>query len=322
MSTINSNIHSVKAFAPASCANVAVGFDILGFALEAVGDHVTLTRRDDNKVVIESAGFVNSDEQLPLAVEKNTASVVVQKLCQAMQLDLGFSIRIEKGIPLSSGMGGSAASAVAALTAFNAFLNPALSLDELAQYALLGEEVASGQKHADNVVPCIFGGLTLIQCTDPIAVIQLPIPDVYCVLVHPHLHVSTNQARSILKEQLPLKDYVRQSANLAAFISSLYKNDRTLWPKILDDLLIEPQRVQFVPGFYQIKAAALQAGALGVSFSGSGPSIFAFAENKHQAVMISNAMQEPLHEQGIKTDTWISPISKHPARVIEVKEAL
>jgi len=314
MNSINTNIHSVTAFAPATCANVAVGFDILGFALENVGDYVTLNCHDDNKFVIES---INSNEALPLDTDRNTASLVIKKLCRDLKLNIGFSIKIKKGIPLSSGMGGSAASAVAALVACNAFLNTPLSSHELAQYALLGEELASGQQHADNIVPCIFGGLTLIHSLNPIGVVQLPIPDLYCVLIHPHLHISTMDARKILKSELPLKDYVKQSANLAAFIAALYSNNISLLQKSLTDVLIEPQRAQFVPGFYNIKKAALEAGALGVSFSGSGPSLFALAKHKSDAHEISKVMSEQLKCENIDSDCWVSRISKDAAHVTQ-----
>lgn len=313
MDVIKNNVHSITAFAPATCANVAVGFDILGFALENIGDEVTLTRREDNQIIIEA---IDSTENLPFAPEKNTASLVIQKICQNLNINTGFSIKIKKNIPLSSGMGGSAASAVAALTAFNAFLHTPLSLEKLAQYALLGEAFASGQAHADNIVPCIFGGLTLIRSHDPIEVIQLPIPDIYCVLVHPHLHVSTKQARKILKPEVLLSDYVKQSANLASFISSLYTYDLVLLQKSLSDILIEPQRAQFVPEFYKIKEAALHAGALGMSLSGSGPSMFAFADNKNTAENISKAMQDQLKKSNINSDVWISRISKEAAHVL------
>jgi homoserine kinase len=315
MRSINKDIHSVTAFAPATCANVAVGFDILGFALEGVGDHVTLTRREDNKIIIES---IISAETLPLNADKNTASLVIQRLCQDLKLETGFSINIKKGIPLSSGMGGSAASAVAALVAFNAFLNSPLSPYELAKYALLGEELASGQQHADNIVPCIFGGLTLIHAQDPIEVIQLPPPDVYCVLIHPHLQVSTMEARKALKEALPLKDYVKQSANLAAFIAALYTHDLKLLSKSAIDVLVEPQRAQFVPGFYKIKDAALKAGALAVSFSGSGPSLFAWVQQKPEAAAVAKAMQDQLKCENIESDLWLSRISKAAAHVTQL----
>lgn len=316
MNSINTSRKSVTAFAPATCANVAVGFDILGFAFDEVGDSVTLTRRDDHKIIIEA---IHSEEALPFDTSKNTASLVIQRLCQDLQLKTGFSISIKKGIPLSSGMGGSAASAVAALVACNAFLTTPLSSHELARYALLGEELASGQQHADNIIPCLFGGLTLIHSLNPIEVIQLPIPDLYCVLIHPQLHVSTMQARKILKSELPLIEYVKQSANLAAFISSLYSNDFVLLKKSLTDNLIEPQRAQFVPGFYKIKEAALASGAIGVSFSGSGPSLFAFAKSKKEADEICNVMRQQLKNENIESDGWVAKISKNAARVTQLK---
>ena len=193
---IHSHIQSVTAFAPATSANVAVGFDILGFALDHIGDTVKLSRRADKKIVINS---IQANENLPFEIDKNTASWVLEKFCQDLKLDFGFSIDIKKGIPLCSGMGGSAASAVAALVAANQFLTDPLSLDELANYALKGEELASGQAHADNIVPCLWGGVTLIHLTTPFQVISLPTPPLYCVLVHPHLHVATKTARKILK---------------------------------------------------------------------------------------------------------------------------
>lgn len=318
MVSIKPNIHSVTAFAPATCANVAVGFDILGFAFEEIGDYVKLTRRHDHQIVIESIKAVNANEELPFDRDKNTASAVIQKVCQELKLDTGFSIEIRKGIPLSSGMGGSAASAVAALVAFNAFIDSALTPYELIHYALFGEQIASGQQHADNIVPCVFGGFTLTHSLNPIAVIHLPIPELYCALVHPHLYVSTKEARAILKEQISLQDHIKQSANLAAFIASLYKHDLSLLQKSLTDILIEPQRAQFVPGFYEIKAAALEAGALGVSFSGSGPSMFALARHKNEAEAILNAMQAQLKTQNIDSDGWISPISRYPAHVKQI----
>lgn len=311
MNPIKQDIFSVTAFAPATCANVAVGFDILGFAIDTIGDTVTLTRREDNKLMIEE---IISRESIPLDPKKNIASIVVARMCQDLNLKLGFSIRIQKRIPLSSGMGGSAASAVAALVACNAFLNKALTNQQLLQYALLGEEATSGHKHADNAAPCLYGGFTLIHQMDTIEVISLPIPELICVIVHFHLQIATRQARKILKKQLPLKDYVIQSANLAVTIAALYQGNDALLQKALVDILIEPQRAHLVPEFYRIKNAALQAGALAVSFSGSGPSLFALAKSNELIVRVKNAMLEGL--EPITSDFWISPISSKGAHVI------
>lgn len=314
MSKINSSIQMVKAFAPATCANVAVGFDILGFAFEALGDYVTLTKRDDNQIIIES---IISKESLPFAPHKNTASVVIQKFCQSLNLDIGFSIHIQKGIPLCSGMGGSAASAVAALVACNHFLTSPLSNNELAQFALFGEQEASGEAHADNIMPCLFGGFTLIHSHTLMEIVQLPIPELYCVLLHPHLQVATREARKALKNEITLHDYVKQSAKLASFIASLYEKDYQLMQKSMEDLIIAPQRAKFIPEFYKIKEAAIQAGALGMSLSGSGPALFAFARRIEEAEAISSAMRLILQKKNIDSDCWISPISKNPSHVIQ-----
>lgn len=316
MHTIRTDLHSVKAFAPATCANVAVGFDILGFSFDTVGDYVTLTRRDDQQMVIEG---IECPEHLPLDPDKNTASVVIQHACNALGLNIGFSIHIKKGIPLSSGMGGSAASAVAALVAFNAFLTTPLSHQQLAAYALQGEAVASGQAHGDNVVPCIWGGLTLLRSLAPLEVIALPLPVLSCVLVHPHLHVSTKDARNALSTQLLLKDHVMQSAQLAAFIAALYQDDMHLLKKSLTDIIIEPQRAHFVPHFYEIKQAGLNAGALGVSLSGSGPTLFALAHHHDEATAIGHAMQAAVEKQGIASDCWIAPLRKQGAHVVQTQ---
>lgn len=309
------NIHSVTAYAPATCANVAVGFDILGFSADVIGDYVTLTRRQDNVIVIDK---IESKKKLPLDPEKNVASAVVKKICQDLNIRQGFSLQLRKGISLSSGMGGSAASAVSAIFALNAFLEQPLTNNELIKYALYGEAIACGYPHADNVVPCMMGGFTLTHSTDPLDIIHLPIPNCFYIIIHPHLEVDTKLARSVLKDELPLKDYVQQSANLAAFIAALYKDDLVFLKKALTDVLIEPRRAALVPSFYKIKNAAIEAGALGVSFSGSGPSLFAFAVDKSTAEFISDAMVRAFASENIIADAYINKISAKGARIIEI----
>ncbi len=316
MTQIKSDIQRVTAFAPASCANLAVGFDILGLAFDSVGDTVALEKRDDQKLLIES---ITGVEKIPFGPDKNTASVALQGMLSHLKLKQGFSLHIQKGIPMSSGMGGSAASAVAAVLACNAFLKKPLSLLELAQFALLGEQAASGQKHADNVAPSLFGGLTLIKSLDPLEIVQLPIPSLYCVLVHPHLEVSTQVARKILKPQLPLSDYVKQSAQLAAFIAGLYQNNLELLEASFRDYLIEPQRAGFVPRFYALKQAALDAGALGFCLSGSGPSLLALVKQESTAKKVALVMQNQLKNEKLDADCWIARISEEGARVTELK---
>lgn len=305
---------SITAFAPATCANVAVGFDILGFAFAGVGDYVTLTPRNDQHIVIER---IDGDSSLPQAVEKNVASAVVQAVCRDRQLPYGFSLQLKKGIPLGSGMGGSAASTVAALVAVNAFLDEPLTRAQLIHYALLGEEVASGHRHLDNVVACLYGGLVLVHTREPLEVVSLPLPDVYCVIVHPHLRLDTREARHVLAPMLPLARYVEQSAHLAAFIASLYQNNPFLLQRSLTDVLIEPQRAALVPGFYAVKQAAIDAGALGVSLSGSGPSLFALTRDHAAAVQVSAAMQQAFMTENIAADVWVTRMSAEGARIVE-----
>jgi homoserine kinase len=321
MNLIKQNIRSVTAFAPATCANVAVGFDILGFAIENIGDRVTLTRGDDNDTKLTIVE-IDSQEPIPLESDKNTASIGIAQMCRDLKLQIGFSITIHKGIPLSSGIGGSAASAVAALVACNAFLCQPLSNLELLQYAILGEEVISGHRHVDNAAASLYGGFTLIHRREALEIIPLPIPDLWCVIAHPHLRVATKQARQVLKKHVPLEDFVTQSANLAATIAALYRGDEALLQRALTDVLIEPQRAHFVPGFYEIKTAALQAGALAVSFSGSGPSLFALTKSKEIAEKVISTMRNNFTNENIMSEFWVSPISSKGAHIISQQEDL
>lgn len=313
MTNLKKESTTISAFAPATCANVAVGFDLLGFAIENVGDTVTLTRRDDNKVIIES---IESTEELPLDPDKNTASAVVKYFCQDLNINTGFSIVIKKGLALGCGMGGSAASSVAALIAVNEFLEKPLTKEQLIKYALHGEKVAVGSAHSDNVIPCLYGGLTLTQSLNPIRILELPIPDIYAVIVHPHMRLDTKVSRSVLPKSILLIEHIQQSAYLAGFISALYQKDLNLLQASLQDCIIEPKRAKLIPGFDTVKQAALTQGALGASLSGSGPSLFAFAHNKAQAHKIGAAMQQAFSENNLASDSYISPISTTGARIL------
>jgi homoserine kinase len=312
MNTLN-NLTTVSAFAPATCANVAVGFDLLGFAIENVGDIVTLNRRDDNQIIITD---IESTESLPMDPDKNTASAVVKYFCQDLGIQTGFSLKIKKGLALGCGMGGSAASSVAALIAVNAFLEKPLNTKQLIKYALHGEQVAVGSAHSDNVIPCLFGGLTLTQSLDPICILELPIPDVYCVIVHPHIRLDTKVSRAALPKEILLTQHVAQSAYLAGFIAALYQKDLNLLQTSLNDCIVEPKRATLIPGFYDVKQAALANGALGASLSGSGPSVFAFTKNHEAARNAGDAMQQAFAKQNIMSDIYLSPISTQGAHVI------
>src|SRR3990167_3193849 len=309
----HSENHTVSAFAPATVANVAVGFDILGFSVMTLGDTVTVTRRNDKEISIDN---IQSAEPIPQDPQKNTATVALHAMQQQLQLPYGFSVRLCKGIPLSSGLGGSAACAVAAVVAANALLDSPLAAHDLVPFALQGERISSGTPHGDNVIPCLLGGIKLIQSMCPLAVIPLPLPTLFCVLVHPQLKIETRYARQILPENFPLTTISQQMAHLAGFIAALYQKDLNLLRRSLNDVLIEPHRATLVPHFYEVKAAALEQQALGCSLSGSGPTLFALATDEKNANNIQTAMRTCFQTHGIKTDAWISSLTTQGAHVI------
>jgi homoserine kinase len=308
------NRDRVTAFAPGSVANVAIGFDILGFSVDAVGDTVTLTRTQRPGVRISSISGVV--ENLPLEAEKNTAGQALLALIQARSLPFGFDMHIKKGIPLASGLGGSAASAVAAVVAANAMIEDPLTRIELLKVAMEGEAVASGSRHADNISPSLFGGLVLTVGIDEPRVKQIPVPEqIYAVIVHPHLEVSTKQARALLSGTVQMSDFVWQTANLAGFISGCYTNDLDLIKASMIDVIIEKQRQVLIPGFPEVRAAALQHGALGCSISGAGPTVFALCLES-DARAVRNAMEQVFAGQGIQADKWIVSVQSGGAHVV------
>jgi homoserine kinase len=305
----------VTAFAPATVANVGIGFDILGHPLGTVGDSVRLKRIAEPEVRIVKITGVGGN--LPVAPEQNTAGRAVQALHKALHLRFGFEIEIDKGIPLGSGMGGSAASAVAAVVAANAMLPSPISRLELLKFAMQGEILASGSAHFDNIAPCLFGGLTLTVGIDNPRVKQIPVPpSLRCVLVRPHMYLGTREARAVLKTEISRSDYVWQSANLAGFISGCYSDDLDMIRDSFKDVIIEPQRQSMIPGFKSVQSVAMAAGALGCSISGAGPSLFAWAEFQH-AEAVRGAMVAAFKEHHLESDNWISHIAHLGARVVK-----
>jgi len=305
----------VTAFAPATVANVGIGFDILGHTVEAIGDRVRVRRIDEPTVRIRS--IVGSAETLPATAEKNTAGRAVQALQAALGLAYGFELDIEKGIPLASGLGGSAASAVAAVVAANALLAQPLPPLELLKYAMQGELVASGSVHLDNIAPSLFGGLILTVGIDQPRVKRIPVPAALrCVLVHPHMLLGTREARAMLKSDVSRSDFVWQTANLAGFISGCYSDDLDMIRDSFNDVIIEPQRNSLIPGFQDVKRGAMSAGALGCSISGAGPTVFAWSEIQY-AEAVRGAMVAAFSEHGLRSDHWISTIENYGARVVK-----
>ena len=303
-----------RCFAPASVGNVAVGFDLLGFALEGVGDLISVERLDRPEVKITQ---VSGQATVPLDPRQNTATVGLLKLIEDLKLRHGFAVSIEKGIALGSGMGGSAASAVGAILAANSLLENPLAKAQLLGYALAGEMAASGSAHLDNIAPCLFGGLMLAKSTPPYEVISLPVPEtIRYVLVHPDLRLDTREARQVLRPQVSLPQYVEQAALLASFVAACFQADLALMGRSLKDILIEPQRAHLIPGFYEVQAAAFANAALGCSISGAGPSVFAWASSQADAERIERAMVQSFLKHGLTSDSWISGIRKKGAELL------
>lgn len=303
------------AFAPASVGNVAVGFDILGHSVGALGDRVTATRREEPGVSIRSIRGVVDD--LPLVAERNTAGMAALALARGLGLPHGFDLDVVKGIPLGSGLGGSAASAVAAVVATAALVERPPDRTQLLRFAMQGEKVASGSVHADNIAPSLFGGLVLTVGIDDPHVKQIPVPaSVRCVLVHPHMVLATREARAILGATVALSDVIWQQANLAGFLAGCYSDDLPLIRESLLDVVIEPQRQVLIPGFGEVKQAALAGGALGCSISGAGPTVFAWVEAP-AAEAVRDGMVAAFRRHGLDSDSWISAIEPVGARVVE-----
>jgi homoserine kinase len=305
------------AYAPAGVGNVAVGFDVLGHALDAVGDVVTVYRTPGPGVtILEIAGC---EEPLPMEAEKNTATAGLVALARELSLPFGFAVRIRKAIPLGSGMGGSASSAVGGLVAANALLEEPLTPLELLRFALVGETVASGSAHADNLAPGLFGGMTLVRAMDPPDVVRIDVPaEIRCVLVRPHLRLDTRVARQVLPRTLPMGLYVQQSANLSGLIAGCFTGDLELIRRSFCDVVVEPHRAPLIRGFASVKGAALEAGALGCSISGAGPSLFAWCAGDETAQRVRDAMVAAFAAENVAADPYISRVDAPGARVVEV----
>jgi len=301
-------------FAPASVGNVAIGFDILGFSVEALGDRVSVARRSAPGVAIGAVSGIAGE--LPREPRDNTAGRALLAMHEAVQPGFGFLLEIDKGIPLGSGLGGSAASAVGAVVAANALLPAPCSREQLLKFAMAGEAVASGARHVDNIAPSLYGGLVLTVGIDEPRVKQIPVPaGIRAVVVHPHMFVATARARAILKESVEMSDFVWQTAHLAGFISGCYTDDLDMIRVSLEDVVIEPQRQALIPGFQDVRRAALSAGALGCSISGAGPAMFAWALEESASAVLG-AMQHEFQVRGLTSNGWIVDMRRTGARLI------
>jgi len=303
----------IKVFAPASVANVACGFDILGFALDKPGDEIIA--RFVDKPGLRITKITGAKGKLPYEVEKNTAGFAAQRLLDHMEESgKGIEMEIHKKMPFGSGLGSSAASAVAGVMAINELYRRPLTKREILHFAVLGEQVADSAYHADNVAPSLMGGMILIRNNAELDVHRIPIPKgIYATVVYPHVKILTKDARDVLSDTVSLKQSIEQNGNIAGLIVGMYNSDLDLISRSLQDVIIEPQRAKLIPGFYKVKEAAMNAGVLGCSISGAGPSIFALSANSLVAERAGEAMQKVFTDQKIESQLFISPINQEGA---------
>jgi homoserine kinase len=305
----------VKLKVPATVANLVCGFDILGMAVHEPYDEMQFRLLETPEIIIKHTDSFG----LPEESSRNVAGVVLLKIQEYFNLKNGFEVIIHKHIKPGSGLGSSAASAAGAALGANLLLGNKLSKDEIIHFAMFGEELASGVRHADNIAPCIYGGITLVKSTNPIDIIPLDSPDLFVTAVHPQVEVKTSDARQILKKNITLKSAVEQWGNIAGLVAGIQKNDFPLIGRSLNDVIIEPIRSILIPKFDEIKEKSLQLGALGGGISGSGPSIFMLSEQKETAEKIAQMMKSVYDEIEIESLVYVSKIN--PAGIEIVEEA-
>jgi homoserine kinase len=303
----------VKIKSPGTVANLVCGFDILGLALNDPFDIMEVKLLDEPKVIITN----RDDFNLPVEPERNVAGVVFLAVMEKLNNSgIGFDVIMEKHIKPGSGIGSSAASAAGAAVAANHLLGNIFSKDELVQLAMNGEKLASGVKHADNIAPCIFGGVSLIRSIHPLDIISIPAPELHVTVVHPQIEVRTSDARQILKQQVLLKDAIRQWGNIAGLVTGFMKNDYDLIGRSLEDVIIEPVRSILIPGFDEVKRNCKEAGALGGGISGSGPSIFMLSKEESTARKVETVMKEVYEKIGIDYYTYVTTINKNGVQLV------
>jgi homoserine kinase len=301
--------NAIKVFAPASVANVAVGFDILGFALEKPGDEIII--REGKEPGLKITQITGAKNKLPLDVMKNTAGYAAHRLLEHLgELDRPLEMEIHKKMPFGSGLGSSAASAVGGVFAVNEFCKTGLTKYDIIRYAVEGEEIADGAFHADNVAPSLLGGMVLVRDNATLDVKKLHVPaGLHVVVIYPHIEILTKDSRGILSPQVPFKDVILQTGNLASFVAAMYTSDFEMMRRSLQDVIVEPQRAKLIPKFYEVKEMALKEGCLGFSISGAGPSMFALCDNSHLAETIGAKAKLILKEAKLASDIFLSKIN-------------
>lgn len=304
----------VKVLAPATVANLVCGFDILGMALKSPYDEMTLSLCDEPGIHIKHTDEYN----LPESPEKNVAGASLQALMDEYKKPIGFKLSVHKNIKPGSGLGSSAASSAGAVVAANHLLGNIFSKEDLVRFAMNGEKIAGGVKHADNVSPCIFGGVTLIRSIFPIDVIPLKSPELFITIVHPQIEVRTSDSRQILRKEVQLKDAIKQWGNIGGLIMGFMKSDYELIGRSLEDVIVEPVRSILIPGFDEVKLKCKEAGALGGGISGSGPSVFMMSKEESTAKEVEKVMKEIYEKIGVDYRTYVTGINPEGVKIVEL----
>jgi len=307
---------SIRIFAPATVANVGPGFDVLGFAIDAPGDEVVV--RHVAKPGVRILEITGDGGRLPLDPEKNTVSVPILEFLRNNPTDGGFEISLHKHMPLGSGLGSSAASSVAGVFALNEMLGRPVDISTLLVYALEGERIACGAAHADNAAACLYGGFTLVRSNDPPDIIPLkPGCELFAAVVHPHIEIRTEDSRRIMRTYVTLSKAVVQWGNIAGMVAGILMGDSSLISRSMTDVIVEPIRGVLIPGFDAAKHAAMEAGALGCSISGSGPSMFALCDSRETAERAGLAMSALFTKIGLGSDTYVSGINLSGPKILD-----
>jgi len=303
----------IKVLAPATIANLVCGFDILGMALKAPFDEMTVSLTDEPGVIIKHTDQFN----LPEEPEKNVSGVALMALMEEYKKPVGFHLTIHKHIKPGSGLGSSAASSAGAVVAANHLLGNIFSNQDLVRFAMNGEKMAGGVKHADNVSPCIYGGVTLIRSIFPLDIIPLNVPDLFITIVHPQIEVRTSDSRQILRKEVQLKNAIKQWGNIGGLIMGFMKNDIGLIGRSMEDVIIEPVRSILIPGFDEVKVKCKEAGSIGGGISGSGPSIFMLSKDEATAQKVEATMKEIYEKIGVDYKTYVTAINPEGVKVVD-----
>jgi homoserine kinase len=307
----------IQVFSPATVANVGCGFDVFAFALNEPGDEIHLSVKPKPGIdIIEITG----NPSLPLEISRNTASVSISAMLNYLNADFGIRLSLHKKMPINSGLGSSAASAVGGIFALNQLLDSKLPNDILLKFAIEGEKIASGDNvHYDNSAACLYGGFVLVRSEDPLDIISIPVPkSLYCVILHPQIEINTSESRKILPENVSLHQATRQWSNTAAVVAALYESDFDLLKRSITDPIIEPARAKQIPHFYGLRDTALEAGSIGCGISGSGPAVFALAKSYESAVTICDKITSYYKSNNIPFQTFVSKINDSGPKIINI----